>query len=58
MKLYEKISIIIGFISTLLVLWHVFTPKSWQIEGFYEMPIVICFGLIGWALAIGMEKIN
>ena len=59
MKLYEKIIIILGFISMVLLLWHVFTPTSLHIDGFMTGNcLIVCGGLIGLGLAIGLEQIN
>ena len=59
MKLYEKITIILGFISMVLLLWHVFTPRNLHIDGFLTGNCVtVCGILIGLALAIGLEQID
>ena len=59
MKLYEKITIILGSISMALLLWHVFTPRNLHIDGFMTGNcLIVCGGLIGLALAIGLEQID
>lgn len=58
MKTFDKVMIIIGFVSMLLIMWHVFTPKSLQIDGFYGIPMHICMCIVGYSLHLGLEKIR
>ena len=59
MKLYEKITIILGSISMALLMWHVLTPTSHHIDGFLTGNcLTVCVILIGLALAIGLEQID
>ena len=51
MKTFDKVAIIAGCISTLLIMWHVFAPKEIQIEGFYGYPLYICMFLMGYGIA-------
>lgn len=53
MKILDKIAIIIGTISMALVLWHAFVPKTWQIDGFWGTPMIICMFFIGYGMACG-----
>ena len=55
MKTFDKIAIIIGTISMALVLWHVFVPKTWQIDGFWGTPMIICMFLMGYGIACGQS---
>jgi hypothetical protein len=58
MKLFDKVMILLGFVSMLLVMWHVFTPKSLQIDGFYGIPMYICMCIVGYSFHLGLEKIR
>lgn len=58
MKFVDKVIIIIGFISTLLMMWHLFAPSNLRIDGFYGTPCIICGAIIGYCLAHGLEKLN
>lgn len=54
-----KITIgILGAISALLIMWHVFTPRDMWIEGFYGYPLFICCGIVGYSLGVGLEELN
>ena len=55
MKTFDKIMIIIAFISTMLVMWHVFAPRDYWIDGFYGAPLFICMGLMGYGIAYGQS---
>lgn len=49
---------ILGAISTLLIMWHVVTPRELWIEGFYGYPLMICGLIIGYSLGVGIEKLR
>jgi hypothetical protein len=49
---------ILGVISTLLIMWHVITPREWWIEGFYGYPLLICCLIVGYSLGVGLEELN
>ena len=49
---------ILGTISALLTMWHVFAPRDMWIEGFYGYPLIICGFIIGYGLCVGMEEIR
>lgn len=49
---------ILGVISTLLIMWHVVTPRDLWIEGFYGYPLIICCLIVGYGLCVGMEEIR
>ena len=53
MKLSDKVMITMSCIATLLIMWHVFTPKSLQIDGFWGFPLHICMFLMGYGIACG-----
>ena len=49
---------ILGVISALLIMWHVFAPRDMWIEGFYGYPLITCGFIMGYGLCVGMEEIN
>lgn len=49
---------ILGVISTLLILWHVVTPREMWIEGFYGYPLIICGLIMGYSLGVGIEELR
>lgn len=49
---------ILGAISMLVVMWHVFAPRDMWIEGFYGYPLIICAFIMGYGLCVGMEEIR
>lgn len=49
---------ILGVISSLLIMWHVFAPRDMWIEGFYGYPLIICCLIMGYSLGVGMEEIR
>jgi hypothetical protein len=53
MKTFDKINIIIAFIGTLLLFWHIFAPEHLCITGFFGWPTIVCMFFIG--LALGSE---
>lgn len=58
MRTFDKVMTILGFLSTLVVAWHMFAPRDMWIDGFYGYPIVIFMGIIGYSLSCGMENID
>ena len=55
MKFVDKVIIIIGFICTSLIMWHLFAPSGWRLDTFYGTPCIICCAIMGYALAHGYE---
>ena len=55
MKLSDKIILIAGFICTLLMLWHAFTPVRLHIDEFKGLPCIFCCAMMGYAIAHGRE---
>ena len=54
-----KITIgILGAISALLIMWHVFAPRDMWIDGFYGYPLITCGFIMGYGLCVGLEEIN
>ena len=49
---------ILGVISSMLIMWHVVTPRELWIEGFYGYPLLICGFIMGYGLCVGMEEIR
>ena len=49
---------ILGVISMLVIMWHVFTPREWWIEGFYGYPLMICGLIVGYSLGVGIEELR
>ena len=49
---------ILGVISSLLIMWHVITPREWWIEGFYGYPLLICGFIMGYGLCVGIEELR
>ena len=49
---------ILGVISSLLIMWHVFAPRDMWIEGFYGNPLIICGFIMGYGLCVGMEELR
>ena len=49
---------ILGVISTLLIIWHVVTPRELWIEGFYGYPLIICCLIMGYSLGVGIEELR
>ena len=42
----------------LVIMWHVFTPREWWIEGFYGYPLLICCLIVGYSLGVGLEELR
>ena len=49
---------ILGAISALLIMWHMFAPRDMWIEGFYGYPLIICCLIVGYSLSVGIEEIR
>lgn len=49
---------ILGVISALLIMWHVFAPSDMRIEGFYGYPLIICCLIMGYSLGLGIEELR
>lgn len=47
MTWFDKTAIILGVIAMLLIFWHVFTPQTWHIDGFFGFPLHLCGIIIG-----------
>ena len=56
LSFFDKVFLILGAISMILVLWHVFVPKNLHIDGFWGMPMILCLGLVGFSLSIDINK--
>lgn len=57
-EIIELIIGILGAVCILLVLWHVFTPRDWHIEGFWGIPLFICMCISGLSFHVGLDKIR
>ena len=56
LNVFDKFFLILGAICMIVIMWHVFVPKSLQIDGFWGLPMIICFFIVGFSLSIDIDR--
>lgn len=56
MRAVDKVMLVVAAFCMLMVLWHTFAPRDWQIEGFWGLPLIVCLCIVGYGIGGYSDK--